>query len=126
MWFFGFDLLWWKGPVSIEAQWLRGMAPGDAAQGVYGLRLNQAAYLTVAWRIIPLIGVLVRGEYRDALVWLGDERLYLTKSFRVTFGARLTFNEHLSLKAEYLLNGEYGGVPNVPNDIFTSSLVITY
>lgn len=126
MWFLGVDLLWWKDPVSIEAQWLRGMADGDAAQQVYGLRLNHGGYLTVTWRIIPLLGVLVRGEFRDALVWLGDERLYLTRSYRLTFGARLTFDDHVSLKAEYLLNGEYGGVPFVPNDVFTSSLVVAF
>ncbi len=126
MWFVGVDLLWFKGPLSLEGQWLRGMAAGDPAQQVYGLRLNQGGYLTFTWRITPLLGVLVRAEYRDALVWLGDERLYLTKSYRVTGGVRLTFNEHLCLKAEYLLNGEYGGVPYVPNDVFTSSLVVTF
>jgi hypothetical protein len=68
----------------------------------------------------------VRGELRDAFVFLGDERAYLTKSYRVTAGARLTFNEHVALKAEYLFNGEYDGVPQVANDVLTSSLVLTY
>ncbi|MFT3841595.1 MAG: hypothetical protein QM723_31695 [Myxococcaceae bacterium] len=126
MWFVGVDLLWNKGPVGLEGQWLRGMAKGEASQNVYGLRLNQGAYLTFTWRITPLFGILLRGEYRDALVWLADQRLYITKSYRATFGVRLTINEHLALKAEYLLNGEYGGVPYVPNDIFTSSLVATF
>ena len=27
------------------------------------------------------------------------------------------------LKAEYLHNGEYGGIPQIPNDVFTSSIV---
>ncbi len=126
MWFVGVDLLWHKGRVDVEAQWLRGMAPGKAQDQVYGLQLNQGAYLTVTWRITSLVGVLVRGELRDAFVFLGDERAYLTKSYRVTAGARLTFNEHVALKAEYLFNGEYGGVPQVANDVLTSSLVLTY
>ncbi len=126
LWFIGADLLWHKGRVDVEAQWLRGMAPGKALDQVYGLHLNQGAYLTVVWRITSLVGVLARGEFRDAFVFLGNERAYLTRSYRFTLGARLTFNEHVSLKAEYLFNGEYGGVPYVPNDVFTSSLVVSY
>lgn len=126
LWFVGVDLLWHKGRVDVEAQWLRGNAPGRALDQVYALQLNHGAYLTVAWRITALVGVLVRGELRDAFVSLGDERAYLTRSFRVTAGARLSFNQHVTLKAEYLFNGEYGGVPMVPNDVFTSSLVLAY
>jgi hypothetical protein len=126
LWFLGVDLLWHKGRFDVEAQWLRGMSPGRAQDGVYGLHLNFGAYATVTCRITPLLGVLVRGEVRDAFVFLGDERAYLTRSYRVTGGVRLTFNEHVALKAEYLFNGEYGGVPYVPNDVFTSSLVLSY
>jgi hypothetical protein len=70
--------------------------------------------------------VLGRAEWRDAFVWLSDERAYLTKSWRATAGARLTFNSHVVLKAEYLLNGEYYAGPQVPNDVFTSSLLLSY
>jgi hypothetical protein len=126
MWFVGVDLLWQKGALGLEGQWLRGMSKGRALDSVYGLRLNQGAYLTATWRITSLIGVLLRGEFRDAFVFLADERAYITRSWRATVGVRLTFNEHVALKAEYLFNGEYGGVPFVPNDVFTSSLVLAY
>lgn len=126
LWFLGVDLLWHKWRFDVEAQWLRGMSAGRAQDGVYGLHLNHGAYLTVTWRITPLFGVLVRGELRDAFVFLGDERAYLTRSYRVTGGLRFSFNEHVTLKAEYLFNGEYGGVPFVRNDVFTSSLVLAY
>ncbi len=124
--FYGVDLLWDIGPVNVEAQWLKGEAAGRELDHAYGLQLNQSAYLQLSWRIISLVGVLVRGELRDAFVWLGDERAYLTKSYRITGGVRLSFNEHVTLKLEYLFNGEYGGVPYVPNDVFTSSLVLAY
>jgi hypothetical protein len=29
-------------------------------------------------------------------------------------------------KVEYLHNGEYGGVPQIQNDVFTSSLLLMY
>ena len=85
--------------------------------------------------ITPVVGVYGRGELRDALVWLGNpdnltgigaDRLYITQSWRATAGARAVINEHIVLKAEYLHNGEYGRVPQIANDVFTSSLVLIY
>ena len=82
--------------------------------------------------ITPWLGVLARGEYRDAFVWQGDpsapegaNRAYLTKSWRGTLGTRVVFNDRIVLKAEYLRNGEYGGIPEIRNDVFTSSLVFS-
>ena len=37
----------------------------------------------------------------------------------------MVFNERIMLKAEYLRNGEYGGIPEISNDMFTSSLVFS-
>ena len=78
-------------------------------------------------------GLLVRGEYRDARVWFGNprsdrpqeiaERLYVTKSWRATFGLRVVISDKLVAKAEYLRNGEYGGIPDIPNDVLTTSCV---
>ena len=51
----------------------------------------------------------------------------MTKSWRATRRrARAVINERVVLKAEYLHNGEYGGVPQIANDVFTSSLVLMY
>jgi hypothetical protein len=79
------------------------------------------------------LGFLVRAEHRDADVWLGDprapggaERLYITRSWRATAGVRVVVNDRIVLKLEYLRNGEYGGVPAIDNDVFTSSLVLAY
>jgi hypothetical protein len=105
---------------------LRGMGEGRAVDGVYGLHLGSGGYLETDWKVTPLVGVLGRAEWRDAFVWLSDERAYLTKSWRATVGARLTFNSHLALKAEYLLNREYYAGPQIPNDVFTSSLLLSY
>ena len=54
------------------------------------------------------------------------DRLYVTKSWRVTVGMRAVITERLVAKVEYLHNGEYGGVPSIPNDVFTSSVVMSY
>ena len=50
----------------------------------------------------------------------------MTKSWRLTGGLRVVVNERIVGKIEYLQNGEYGGVPSIPNDVFTTSVVMSY
>jgi len=130
MWFVGVDMLARIASLDIKAQWMRGGADGWPPDQVFGLKLHNGAYLELDWMLTPVIGFLARGEFRDAFVWLGDptsdagaNRAYLTKSWRATGGVRIVFSERVVLKAEYLHNGEYGGIPQIPNDVFTSSIV---
>jgi hypothetical protein len=130
--FFGFDMLAQAGSFDLKAQFLRGKAPGRPVDNVYGLELHGGGYLETNLMVTPWLGLLARGEYRDAFVWLGNpaapdgaNRAYLTKSWRATGGVRIVFNERIMLKAEYLRNGEYGGIPEIRNDMFTSSLVFS-
>lgn len=110
----------------LRAEILRGGSPGRPVDGAYGLDLRLGGYLEMGWRISPLLGVYGRVELRDALVTLGNERAYLSRTWRGTLGARCTFNAFLAVKAEYLHNGEWGELPSIPNDVFTSSLVATW
>lgn len=126
MWFFGPDLLATIGDVDIKAQWLKGGAAGDPTQGAYQLRLHGGGYLEVDAMLTPSWGLLGRAEYRDAFVALEPDRVYVTKSWRATIGARCVVNRWATLKAEFLRNGEYGRIPDVRNDVFTSSLVLSY
>ena len=41
-------------------------------------------------------------------------------------GLNLGMGENLQVKAEYLLNRELAGAPNVANNVFTSSVVWTW
>lgn len=132
MWFWGPDLLARLGPLELKGQFLRGKSPGRPGDQVYGLDLKGGGYLEADWMITPWLGIMGRGEWRDAFVWLGDpgapdgaNRAYLTKSWRATGAARVVFNDRIVLKAEYLRNGEYGGIPAIKNDVFTSSLVFS-
>jgi hypothetical protein len=140
LWFFGVDLQAQLGRVDLKAQWLIGRGTGESSGLVYtpphlpyGLRLNGAAYVEVDVMLTGRFGFLVRGEYRDALVWLGDpasaegaERIYVSKVWRATAGLRYAPNEHVAVKAEYLRNGEYGGLPQIQDDVFTSSLILSF
>ncbi|HEX3694986.1 MAG TPA: hypothetical protein VH374_06310 [Polyangia bacterium] len=136
MWFLGADLQLHIKTVDVKAQYLRGASPGATASGsmdtdLYALKLHGGGYAEVDWMVTPLFGVLGRGEFRDALVWQGDpsaaqgaNRLYITKEWRATGGIRLAFSDRVIVKAEYLHNGEYGGIPQIKDDVFTTSLVL--
>ena len=140
LWFWGVDLLGHIGPVDLKAQYLRGHGDGESPDRIYdpnnrpyGLDLKHGGYVEVDCMVTPIFGVYGRGDLRDALVWLGNpasmngaDRLYITKSWRATGGVRAVINEHIVLKAEYLHNGEYGRIPQIANDVFTSSLLLLY
>jgi hypothetical protein len=126
MWFVGGDMLAHiGGHVDLKAEYLHGAADGEASQGVYGLRLHGGGYFEADVMLTSSFGIVGRAEYRDALVWLGTERAYLTKAWRATGGLRWVMTTRAVLKAEYLHNGEYGNVPQIQDDVFTSSLVLS-
>lgn len=126
MWFAGADFEYALADLAVRGEWLTGRSPGDALDRVFALKLRSTAYVEFDWMLLPEFGVLLRGDLRDALVTLGDERAYLTKSWRGTVGVRWVYNPNIVVKAEYLHNGEYGGIPQIRNDVVTSSLVVSY
>jgi hypothetical protein len=144
IWFQGADLQLSTTRFQLKAEYLRGHAAGEegavaeGARRVYGLDLEGGGYVQATAMVTWAIGVLLRAEFRDALVWLGDpmlavvdptttaDRIYVTKSWRLTGGLRFVVSERIVAKVEYLHNGEYGGVPSIPDDVFTSSVVMSY
>lgn len=85
-------------------------------------------YGTLGWKL-PFEagwfnGLTIYGRY--------DHRRAQFKGFqwvevnRVTGGLRLDLFNALAIKAEYLFNGELVGVPDVQNDVFTTSAVFSW
>jgi hypothetical protein len=126
IWFWGVDLEYRANSLALKGQWLRGGSPGNAVDDTYALVLHGTGYLELDWMFLPQLGCLAALGYRDAFVSLGTERAYLTKAWRATFGLRAVLNPHITIKAEYLRNGEYGEVPQIRDDVFTSSLILHY
>lgn len=126
MWTVGVDAELETSRFAVRAQWLRSKAPGDAIARAYSLDLKNGAYVETNVILTPVIGLLGRAEFRDAEVQEGMERLYITKNWRATAGVRLIFNPNAILKAEYSHNGEYGGVPGIPDDVVTTSAVMAF
>ncbi len=126
IWFEGLDLQYLSANFMLKAQGIRGGAPGTVDETAWHLDLHTSGYIEVDWMIVGSLGIILRGEQRDAIVSLGTNRIYLTKERRGTFGVRIVFNPHIVLKAEYLWNREYGGIPQFENNVFTSSLVLAF
>ena len=126
IWFWGIDLTYQGIDFSIKGQYLRGGAPGREIDGTYALALHGTGYVEGDWMFLPQLGCLAAVGYRDAFVSLGTERAYLTKVWRATFGLRAVLGPHVIIKAEYLRNGEYGELPKIRDDVFTSSMVLHY
>lgn len=126
MWFAGVDAELDTGRFDLKAQWLTGRAPGDPVSMAYALDLKQGGYVEADLIVTPVIGVLGRAEFRDAEVSEGMERLYITKNWRATGGLRLLLHPNATVKAEYSHNGEYGGVPSIPDDVVTTSAVMAF
>lgn len=126
IWFVGVDAELDVSRFDIKAQWLRGKSPGDDATETYSLDLRNGGYVEANVIITPEIGVLGRAEFRDADVALTTNRLYITKNWRATAGVRFVLNPHATIKAEYLHNGTYGDMPNIPDDVFTASAVMAF
>ncbi|MFO0724084.1 MAG: hypothetical protein U1E65_09895 [Myxococcota bacterium] len=123
---YGADFEYQGVDLAVRGQVVAGSSPGRAVDRAYALELNPSGYVEIEYMFLPMLGALVRGELRDAWVSLGTERAYLTKAWRLTGGLRFVFSRNIVLKAEYLHNGEYGGLPEIKDDVFTSSLVVSY
>jgi hypothetical protein len=126
LWMAGVDLQYLAADFNLKAQAMRGRAPGRPEDKAWRLELHDSGYVEIDWQCFSFLGLLARAELRDALVTFGMERLYVTKQYRYTGGLRVVFNPHIVAKLEYLHNQEYGGLPQINNDIFTSSLVLSY
>jgi hypothetical protein len=128
MWLAGVDMQYLGVNFAVKGALMEGRSPGhpDAVDGVWGLHLNPSGYLEVDWQLLARFGIYARIENRDALVTLGSERIYVTKEWRATVGFHVVINPHITVKAEYLHNDEYGGINEFDNDIATSSLVLFF
>jgi hypothetical protein len=92
----------------------------------YALDLKSSGSVETDVIVTPVLGIFGRAEYRDALVTMGMQRLYIMKNWRATAGLRLTLHPHAIIKAEATHNGEYGGTPAIADDVITTSAVLAF
>jgi hypothetical protein len=86
----------------------------------------KGAYGLVGYRLTNIVMPYVRVDWRDALHRKGASFVYISELGRLTPGLRFALTQNLLIKAEYTVIRELGRAPQFPNNVFTSSLVVTY
>jgi hypothetical protein len=130
-WHYGFDVhLDWKD-VLLTGEFVQGRAPGAATSG--DVRCGGApclrykgAYGQLGYRLTNWLTPYVRVDWRDALHESGASFVYVSDLARVTPGVHFEFGTNVIVKAEYTWNRELGRIPQFPNDVVTSALVVKY
>ncbi|NVB80304.1 MAG: hypothetical protein HOV81_18060 [Kofleriaceae bacterium] len=131
-WQYGVDAHYHRQDFVLRGELVQGRAsgrddPADMARcGLAPCLSFKGAYALAGYRVTNIVMPYVRVDWRDALHQSGMSFAYISKLYRVTPGVHLTINEWVIVKAEYTLNRELGRIPQFPNDVFTTSLVIKY
>jgi hypothetical protein len=130
-WHAGADLHAEAFNFDLRAEYVQGRAPGHADEtgvpcaGAPCLKYR-GAYGQLALRASNLFIPYARVDWRDAHHRDGGSFAYESQLVRATGGLRAELGTSTIVKAEYTWNRELGRLPQIPNDVFTSSLVIKY
>ncbi|MDB4955124.1 MAG: uncharacterized protein JWO36_2693 [Myxococcales bacterium] len=130
-WHVGADMhLEWKD-LELTAELVHGRADGKTS--IIGPHCDVApcihytgAYGLLAYRVSNLLIPYARVDWRDALHESGASFVYISQLVRATVGLRTEIGTHVIVKAEGTVNRELGRIPQFPDDVFTTSLVIKY
>ena len=132
-WHAGVDVHGELGDLEYAAEGVWGHAPGktsatagDAVCDLAPCLKYKAAYGLVAWRATNTWIPYLRVDWRDALHQYGADFVYVSKLARATVGVRAEIGDAVIVKAEYTYNRELGDIPQFPDDIFTTSLVVKF
>jgi hypothetical protein len=130
-WHYGADLhLGWRD-LDLAAEAVRGRAVGQSDPGqppcdVAPCLDYRGAYGQIAYRALNWLMPYFRADWRRALHQSGASFLYFSDLMRFTGGLRLEIGTAVILKAEYTRVMEIGRVPDFPDDVVTSSLVLKF
>jgi hypothetical protein len=83
-------------------------------------------YALLAYRASNLFIPYGRVDYRDALHQSGASFVYIADLWRATVGLRAEIGSHVITKVEATRNMELGRLPQFPDDVVTSSLVLKF
>ena len=129
-WHVGGDLHVEIKDAELTAEYVKGKAKGATTPGMLA-RCDlapcldyQGAYGQFAYRLTNTFVPYVRVDWRDALHQSGASFVYISELVRGTVGLRAEIGARVIVKIEGTLNRELGRIPQFPNDVVTSSLVI--
>jgi hypothetical protein len=135
-WMYGVDFHYHRHDLVLRGEFVQGRAKGETGEPLPGEPVKpcdvtaclefKGAYGLVGYRLTNVLMPYVRVDWRDALHRKGASFVYISELGRLTPGIRLSLTQNLLLKAEYTFNRELGSIRQFDNDVFTSSLVVTY
>jgi hypothetical protein len=135
-WHYGFDAHLEVRDLDVRGEFVQGAAQGKdqpAGGGMPAVPCGVApclnymgAYAQVAYRVLNWLWPYARVDWRDALHRAGDSYAYVSELVRFTAGVHVELGEWVILKAEYTYNRELGPIPQFPDDVLTSSMVVKY
>jgi hypothetical protein len=132
-WHAGVDAHGELGDLEYAAEGVWGHAPGhtsatagDAVCDLAPCLRYKAAYALLAWRASNTFIPYVRADWRDALHQFGAQFVYVSQLARATVGVRAEIGDAVIFKAEYTFNHELGDIPQFPDDVLTTSLVVKF
>jgi hypothetical protein len=130
-WHYGFDAKLEIRDFELAAEFVQGRAEGQSeplqpACGVAPCLQYMGAYGQIAYRATNWITPYTRVDWRDALHRSGASFVYIADLVRLTLGLRFDIGQYVILKAEYTLVREIGRVPEFPDDVLTTSMVVRY
>jgi hypothetical protein len=110
------------------AEYVQGNQPGQADQmiecGLAPCLEYKGAYLLVDRRMNKWLTPYVRFDWRSAVHIKGTEFVYESHTFRATVGGQFEVTSRIIGKVEYTYNRELGGIPQFPDDVLTTSIVV--
>ncbi len=87
--------------------------------------LYRSAYLLAGWRATLWLVPYARVDWRSGTMRAGRDWFYESLRVRVTAGLKVEPARRLTIKAEYTVNRELVG-HDFPDDVFTTSLIVSY
>ena len=136
-WHWGFDAHLEIGDLEATAEYVHGKANGKSTVTLTDPDPPPCsdapcidytgAYLLTGYHVSNTVIPYARVDWRDALHESGASFVYISKILRATVGVRFEIGTHLIVKVEGTTVRELNdGVPQIPDDILTSSVVVKY
>lgn len=134
-WHYGFDArLLDFHDFDITAEFVHGTQPG-ATSAMAAAAMSapcdlvacldyKGAYLLVDRYVTPKIIPYMRIDWRSAVHIKATDFVYESHTLRTTVGAQFEMTSQIIGKLEYTYNRELGGIPQFPDDVITTSLVV--
>lgn len=128
-WHYGVDLrLLDFHDFDVTAEYVQGKQPGmtesmvecDLAPCLH----YKGAYVLVDRYVTPAFIPYFRVDWRSAVHINGTQFVYESHTLRTTVGAQVSMTSRIIGKLEYTYNRELGGIPQFPDDVLTTSLVV--